>query len=1058
MTTLIEFLQQPLPHGIVHALGWTLLHFCWQGALVAGLLWCVLALVAGSSAQVRYGLACAALIQATALPLVTFARLAATEPWSAVPITLPAFTLEVSADGAGEERESLRVRLAHDLDLAAPWIPAVWAVGLVVFLGRLNYGLVIAGRLKSLGTEPVSTELLAIFEALKKRLGVKGAVRLLQSAVVQVPTVIGWLRPVVLVPAGCLLGLSPMQVQALLAHELAHIRRHDYLVSVLQSVVEALLFYHPAVWWMSQQVRHERECCCDDLAVGVGGDALSYARALACLEESRTGMPGVVLSANGGVLTMRIKRLLGNRQDSVVSQAAAFLILGVVLVVAGSYIAAAARAQSHRNVVFAGVHEEPLIATELRGEIAMLPPVAPYGRVQKRVSGALAANVLMSGTDGQAQINRPGGETAGVISGVVYDPTGALVPRAQVKATSEGGSLIRGGVTDNAGNYSLMGLPPGNYAVEVHADGFAPVRRENVRVEMGRAAGVNLKLSVGSVKETLAVKSTVAVETAKAEGPVPPPPPPAPGKPARVSAGVMAGNAISQPAPVYPVEAKAAHVQGVVVLHAVISKTGDVKDLAVVSGPPELMVPSIDSVRQWKYKPYLLNGEPTAVETTININYSLGDGNKAPDAKAGSEAKESPVKAAAAAMEGNLTYKVPPVYPPMAKAAGVQGSVVLHAVISKEGDVVQLTVVSGPPMLTTSALDAVRQWKYKPYLLNGQPTAVDTTITVNYSLDAGTPDGASSAPAETIRSIEYAGLNAISLTEVQSRFNAQNVGLKLETPYDLAVVQHAAGVLNAMLVERGYPKATITPKVGQMKPSGVSIQFEVKEGKQESPASQGRAPENKGGAAVGSVTKIGGDVSSPVVIYMVQAEYSDVAKAAGFKGFVLVHLIVDAKGAPQDVRVIRGVGMGLDEKAVEAVRQYRFKPAIKDSAPVTSELNIEVNFGPTSPAVRLAPVASNGAVGATKQRDGVTAPVLIRSVEPEYTKEARMARKTGTVLVNFVVNQKGMPTQVHVLRGVDQGLDKKAVDAVRQYRFKPAMKDDKPVDRELNVEVNFQVF
>ena len=81
------------------------------------------------------------------------------------------------------------------------------------------------------------------------------------------PTVIGWLRPVVLLPVSCLTGLSPEQIEAVLCHELAHVRRHDYLVSVVQSVIETLLFYHPAVWWVSKQIRRERECCCDELAV-----------------------------------------------------------------------------------------------------------------------------------------------------------------------------------------------------------------------------------------------------------------------------------------------------------------------------------------------------------------------------------------------------------------------------------------------------------------------------------------------------------------------------------------------------------------------------------------------------------------------------------------------------------------------------------------------------------------------------------------------------------------------------------------------------------------------
>ena len=104
---------------------------------------------------------------------------------------------------------------------------------------------------------------------------------------VDVPTVIGWLKPVVLLPASALAGLSPNQVEAILAHELAHIRRHDYLVNLLQTLVETLLFYHPAVWWLSRRIRAERENCCDDLAVSLCGDPVAYAAALAELEDLR---------------------------------------------------------------------------------------------------------------------------------------------------------------------------------------------------------------------------------------------------------------------------------------------------------------------------------------------------------------------------------------------------------------------------------------------------------------------------------------------------------------------------------------------------------------------------------------------------------------------------------------------------------------------------------------------------------------------------------------------------------------------------------------------------
>ncbi len=158
---------------------------------------------------------------------------------------------------------------------------------------------------------PLGEDLEATVRALAGRLGIARAIRLLESSAVPVPAVIGWLRPAILVPASTLAGLTPRQLEAVLAHELAHIRRHDYLVNLLQTVVETLLFYHPAVWWVSSQVRRERESCCDDLAVEVCGDRLGYARALADLEGLRTPSPRLAMAADGGSLLDRIRRLVG---------------------------------------------------------------------------------------------------------------------------------------------------------------------------------------------------------------------------------------------------------------------------------------------------------------------------------------------------------------------------------------------------------------------------------------------------------------------------------------------------------------------------------------------------------------------------------------------------------------------------------------------------------------------------------------------------------------------------------------------------------------------------
>src|SRR4029453_16064180 len=126
----------------------------------------------------------------------------------------------------------------------------------------------------------------------------------------EVPTVIGWMRPVILLPVAAVAALTPAQVEAILAHELSHIRRHDYAVNLLQTIAETLLFYHPAVWWVSKRIRAEREHCCDDVAVRVCGDAVSYAHALAELESWRVTSTVMAVAATDGSLLARVRRIL----------------------------------------------------------------------------------------------------------------------------------------------------------------------------------------------------------------------------------------------------------------------------------------------------------------------------------------------------------------------------------------------------------------------------------------------------------------------------------------------------------------------------------------------------------------------------------------------------------------------------------------------------------------------------------------------------------------------------------------------------------------------------
>ncbi|HEY6156989.1 MAG TPA: M56 family metallopeptidase, partial [Gemmatimonadales bacterium] len=237
---------------------------------------------------------------------------------------------------------SLATRVRADLEPALPWIVIAWLAGVVILSIRLVSGWLVTRRLSTEGTRPVPQACRVALARLVERLRVTRPVRVLESAVIQVPAVIGWLRPVVLLPASALTGLTPLQLDALLAHELAHVRRYDYLVNLLQSAIETLLFYHPAVWWVSRRVRDEREHCCDDLAVAACGDAHCYATALLGMERLRNPVPAFSMAAAGGSLVERVRRLMAPVPAETFPRGLAgalAVLLALVLAIGGSLVA-----------------------------------------------------------------------------------------------------------------------------------------------------------------------------------------------------------------------------------------------------------------------------------------------------------------------------------------------------------------------------------------------------------------------------------------------------------------------------------------------------------------------------------------------------------------------------------------------------------------------------------------------------------------------------------------------------------------------------------------------
>ncbi len=291
----------------LQALGWALLHFLWQGCLLGLLAALAFRLAAQRGPQFRYVLGLGFLTLALASPLLT--------GWA---LYSPSTPPSLSGPGAFQAAElgalhlaspSHLARLRPALAAALPGILGAWALGASLLALRLAGGWLWLQRLKA-RMEPLGGAWEQRLRHLARRMGLRRSFQAGLSKGITSPLVIGWIRPVLLIPASLLTGMDPMSVEALLAHEVAHLKRHDVLFNWLQCGVEVLLFYHPAMWWLSRRTRLERECCCDDAAVAHCGDPLRYAEILDRLDDLQSLDLVPAQAANGGNLMFRITRLL----------------------------------------------------------------------------------------------------------------------------------------------------------------------------------------------------------------------------------------------------------------------------------------------------------------------------------------------------------------------------------------------------------------------------------------------------------------------------------------------------------------------------------------------------------------------------------------------------------------------------------------------------------------------------------------------------------------------------------------------------------------------------
>ena len=318
----------------LQALGWTLLHSIWQGLLVAIVIGVLLRQLKGYEANLRY------FVSLLGMAVIVFWATLTFETYyfnSADPVLITGESVGLSLEGAAEAVPEFSwdaglLQVSSSVEIILPWFMIFWIGGLILFTLKNIFNLLEVRKLRNSGKSRMDQTIENRLKILAKKLRLGLKVEIFESELVRTPIVLGVFKPMILFPVGLVNGLSERQVEAILLHELAHIKRQDYLINLIQTIIETIFFFNPAIWFLSSKIREERENCCDDIAIEFESDPMEYARALTLIGSWQSVNLAMGAAGSSNKLYARIKRMFNPaKRTTMKDKLITMIILGIAL-------------------------------------------------------------------------------------------------------------------------------------------------------------------------------------------------------------------------------------------------------------------------------------------------------------------------------------------------------------------------------------------------------------------------------------------------------------------------------------------------------------------------------------------------------------------------------------------------------------------------------------------------------------------------------------------------------------------------------------------------------